>query len=600
MRFFAKSDTHRLPFTFLAVVLGWAICTAVQALAPNDPIENFRLLDHRGNSHELYYYSDAKAIVVMVQGNGCPIVRNAMPRFKELRDEFAGQGVQFFMLNANLQDNRQSISAEAENFSYDIPILVDDTQIIGESLDLVRTGEVFVVDPRSWKVSYYGALDDRLTYEKQKDQAKHHYLRDAIVQSLAGNAIATAKTDAVGCLINFPERSARVQHANISYKDTIAPMLIDNCVSCHRTGGIGPWAMTDYNMVRGFSLMMREVVRTRRMPPWHADPAHGEFSNNRSLTPQQQATLVHWIEAGAPRGEGEDPLLAFEHDWPTWALGEPDLVIDIPPSEISATGVVDYKYIRVANPLEKDVWVRASEILPGERGVLHHVITRFGDVEVSGPRKGRLKREGSGSLAGYVPGAVVRELPDNTGTLLPAGATIEFQMHYTTNGKTATDHSKIGLYLHPTPPAHEIKAVVLMNPRIRIPPHAKAHKESAKSVLKQDAILYSLLPHAHYRGKASEFRAIYPDGSEEVLLSVPNYDFNWQTTYILKQPKRLPAGITIVHNTWWDNSAQNLANPDPEREVPWGQQSWDEMLFGVATLRYLGDDSQVPELAGGR
>ncbi|MGI9327069.1 MAG: redoxin domain-containing protein [Pseudomonadales bacterium] len=571
------------------------------ALAPNDPVENFRLLDHQGQSHELYYYSDAKAIVVMVQGNGCPIVRNAMPRFKQLRDEFEPQGVRFFLLNTNLQDNRKTVAAEAENFSYDIPILIDDSQLIGETLGLVRTGEVFVVDPKQWRVSYQGALDDRLTYEKQKGQAQNHYLRDAVVQSLAGEPITTAQTDAVGCLINFPEQTARAQHANISYEKTIAPLLIDNCVSCHRQGGIGPWAMTDYKMVRGFSLMMREVVRTQRMPPWHADPAHGKFSNTRALSPEQRATLVHWIEAGAPRGEGEDPLLSFEHRWPTWALGEPDLVIDIPPSEVPATGVVDYRYIRISNPLKEDAWVRASEILPGERGVLHHVITRFGELQTEGPRKGRLRREGGGSLAGYVPGMVVRELPENTGTLLPAGSTIEFQMHYTTNGKPATDHSKLGIYLHKSPPKHEISSVVLMNWRIQIPPHAKAHKESAQQVLKQDAMLYSLLPHAHYRGKASEFRAIYPDGSEELLLSVPNYDFNWQTTYVLSVPKRLPAGTTIVHNTWWDNSAQNPANPDPNRTVPWGQQSWDEMLFGVATLRYLDpDEAASPNIASGR
>ncbi len=571
------------------------------ALAPNDPVENFRLLDHHGQSHELYYYSDAKAIVVMVQGNGCPIVRNAMPRFRELRDEFEPQGVRFFLLNTNLQDTRQSVAAEAENFDYDIPILIDDSQIIGESLGLVRTGEVFVVDPKQWRVSYQGAVDDRLTYEKQKGEAQHHYLRDAVAQSLAGKPVTTAQTDAVGCLINFPEQSARAQHANISYEKTIAPMLIDNCVSCHREGGIGPWAMTDYDMVRGFSLMMREVVRTQRMPPWHADPAHGEFSNARSLSAEQRATLVHWIEAGAPRGEGEDPLINYEHQWPAWALGEPDLVIDIPPSEVPATGVVDYQYIRVSNPLKEDAWVRASEILPGARGVLHHVITRFGELHTEGPRKGRLRREGSGNLAGYVPGMVVRELPENTGTLLPAGSTIEFQMHYTTNGKPATDHSKLGIYLHKSPPEHEISSVVLMNPRIQIPPHAKAHKESAQQVLKQDALLYSLLPHAHYRGKASEFRAIYPDGSEELLLSVPNYDFNWQTTYVLSEPKRLPAGTTIVHSTWWDNSAQNPANPDPNRTVPWGQQSWDEMLFGVATLRYLdADETDSANIASGR
>ncbi|MFB3107570.1 MAG: redoxin domain-containing protein, partial [Pseudomonadales bacterium] len=270
----------------LSALLALLLASAsASALAPNDRIDNFRLFDHAGQSHELYYLSDAKAVVFMVQGNGCPIVRNALPRLKEIRDTFESQGVEFRMINANLQDNRASIAKEAEEFGIDMPILIDDTQLIGESLGLVRTGEVFVVDPKTWTVAYHGALDDRLTYENQKAEAKHHYLVDALEQMVAGDAVEVAHVDAVGCLINFPENGKRAAdaHAQISYSETIAPMLQENCVTCHREGGIGPWAMTDYNMVRGFAPMIREVIRTKRMPPWHADPSHTNFANDRSL-----------------------------------------------------------------------------------------------------------------------------------------------------------------------------------------------------------------------------------------------------------------------------------------------------------------------------
>ncbi|MCB1684315.1 MAG: redoxin family protein, partial [Pseudomonadales bacterium] len=440
--------------SFLLTVL---FAVSAHGLKTSERVENFRLLDQNGDSHQLYYYNDATAVVFMVQGNGCPIVRNALPRFKELRDEYAAKGVRFFMINSNLQDNRATIEAEAKEFGIDVPILIDDTQIIGESLGLVRTGEVFVLDPKTWSVTYTGALDDRLTYENQKQAATENYLEDAIDDMLAGNKVQLASTDPLGCLINFPEQQKRAQHASISYANDIAPMLEDNCVACHRTGGIGPWAMTDYNMVRGFSLMIREVVRTRRMPPWHADPAVGHFSNDRSLTPEQTQTLVHWIEAGAPRGEGPDPLAEIDHDWPTWAaqepeLGDPDYVIDIPAAEVPATGVVDYQYHFVKNTIGKDVWVKAAEILPGDRGVLHHVITSFGQMETEGPRKGRLKREGQGGLRGYVPGMVAQSFPENTGVFLPADSTIEFQMHYTTNGKAAVDESKLGIWVYDEPP----------------------------------------------------------------------------------------------------------------------------------------------------
>lgn len=580
--------------TVLTTLISLVSTTAV-AIAPQDRVENFRLLDNRGDSHELYYYDDMKAVVVMVQGNGCPIVRNAMPAFQALKNEYADKGVQFFLLNSNLQDNRQTVAREADEFGYDIPVLLDDTQIIGESMDLVRTGEVFVLDPQTWSVTYHGAVDDRLDYETQKAEASKLYLKDAIDDMLAGEPVAVASTEPLGCLINFPEKQNRAQHANISYSEEIAPMLADNCVACHREGGIGPWAMTDYNMVRGFSLMIREVVRTQRMPPWHADPAVGHFSNDRSLSAEQTQKLVHWIEAGAPRGAGPDPLAEMDHNWGTWAvhepeLGEPDYIIDIPAAEIPATGVVDYMYHFVENNIEEDVWVKAAEILPGDRAVLHHVITSYGQMETEGPRKGRLKREGQGGLRGYVPGMVSQHFPEDTGVFLPADATIEFQMHYTTNGKATVDESKLGIWVYDAPPEHQVFSLILANGRIKIPPHAKNHKETAERVMPKPAIIYNMLPHAHFRGKASQFSVVYPDGTEEVLLHVPNYDFNWQTTYELAEPKYIPAGTKIVHTTWWDNSAQNPANPDPTIEVTWGEQSWEEMLFGAVLMRMATEE----------
>ncbi len=575
--------------TTAVTLSAFAFSLQANAIAAGQSIENFRLNDHAGGSHELYRLSDRKAIAVLVQGNGCPIVRNAMPRFKELRDEFAEQGVEFFLLNSNLQDNRQSITKEVDGFAYDMPVLLDDSQLIGEALDLVRTGEVFVVDPSTWKVAYAGLVDDRLNYESQKKTANNHYLRDALAAMVAGKTVQVAQTKPVGCLINFPEKKLAAQHAKISYSTDIAPMLAKNCVSCHRSGGIGSWAMTEYNMIRGFAPMIREVVRTQRMPPWHADPHYGEFSNDRSLTVAERQTLVHWIEAGAPRGEGDDPLLKARQDWPEWSLGEPDAIVEITPHEVPATGTVPYQYQFVKNPLDEDVWVRAVEIIPGDRKALHHVITSFGTMN----DKGRLDRRSRRGLGGYVPGAIAEEFPEGTGTLLPAGATFQFQMHYTSYGKPATDSSRMGIYFHKKKPEHVLSGLVLMNTKINIPANSDGHTEMASRVIDKDVLLYSLLPHAHFRGKAMEFRAVYADGKEEVLLSVPNYDFNWQTDYILDEPKLLPAGTKIVHTTAWDNSATNPANPDASRDVPWGEQSWDEMLFGSITWREVTPAEKV-------
>lgn len=572
------------PFILAATL---AVLPEAWAAKPSERVENFTLLDHLGESHELYYYSDTKALAFMVQGNGCPISRNAWPRFRELRDEYAEKGVKFMMINSNLQDHRASINREAEQFGIDVPILIDEAQIIGESLGLIRTGEVFIVNPEDWTMSYRGSLDDRLTYGAQKATANQHYLKDALDDLLAGVPVRTASTDAVGCLINFP-RMRQKKDLEISYSEEIAPILMNKCVTCHRPGGIGPWAMTDYDMVQGFAPMIREVVRTKRMPPWHADPAFGNFSNDRSLTVEEVQALVHWVGSGAPRGEGPDPLSTVDHSRPEWQLGKPDLVIEIPPVEIPATGLVEYQHRLVKNPLDEHVWIWASEIIPGDPSALHHVVTKFGAIEVAGEGGKKIDQGLAEQLGAYMPGQWGDVCSQDSAILLPAGAAFEFEMHYTTYGRKTVDHSRFGLYFRKTPPKHHLQMAFFVNQDIKIPPHAKNHSETAEQVFTWgDVLIFDMHPHAHYRGKAAKFVAYYPNGTIETLLSVPDYDFNWQIAYKLAQPKVLPKGTRVVYTTWWDNSVQNLPNPDPNREVPWGLQTMDEMLYGTIRFSYI-------------
>ena len=571
------------PIYAVALLLSLTATTGF-ALEEGSRVENFRLMDHQGASHELHYFADAPAIVLMTHSTSCSTMPQSLQSLTSMQTQFSPAGAEFMLINSDLRDRRTTVAASVADA--DLPILLDPTQIIGESLGADTAGETLVVNPRDWTLAYRGDVTGAA---------------QAVAQLVAGDEVSvdSQPVASADCALDFPELARRAEHKNISYAKTIAPMLNDNCVSCHREGGIGPWAMSDYNMVRGFSLMIREVVRTQRMPPWHADPHVGEFSNDRSLSNDEIRTLVHWVEAGAPRGEGADLLAENSQSWPIWAMGEPDVIIDIPPEDVPASGVVDYKYKMVTNPLDKDVWVKAAEIIPGDRSVLHHVITSFGELETEGRRAGRLKRGTGGGLGGYVPGAEGKPFPDDTGILLPAGATIEFQMHYTPAGLATTDASRMGLYLYEEPPEHKLDSMVLLNPRILIPAGAPNHSEVMVRTFDQDVLVYSLLPHAHYRGKASEFVAHLPDGTQETLLSVPRYDFNWQTNYDLKEPRFLPAGTKMVHRTWWDNSARNPANPDATRDVPWGQQSWDEMLFGSVRYRVVEADA-AGSMAGGQ
>ncbi|MBL8266857.1 redoxin family protein [Steroidobacter sp.] len=555
-------NLHRAGIALASLLLG------SQALAAADVADNFRLTDHLGVSHELYYLSDMKAVVLLAQGNGCDTSRQAAGTVQALQSQYEKQGVTFLAINSNLNDSLGSVGKEATQADIKLPILLDTAQLVGESLNLTRNGEVLVLNTKGWKIAYRGNASG---------------ISGALDAVIAGKP-APAATAATGCEIKMPERDKRNAHAKISYEKEVAPLLIDKCVVCHRQGGIGPWQMSSYDMIRGFSPMIREVVRTQRMPPWHADPHYGVFHNDRGLSAAQAKTLVHWIEAGSPRGAGADPLLSQRKDWPQWALGQPDLVVELPPFTTPATGTIPYQNIKIENPLDHAVWVRAVDFLPGQRAVLHHIIASAG-----GETRGNI------SLNNYVPGAEPLQVPKDNGILLPAKTKLHFQVHYTPNGQALTDVTRMGLYFMKDPPKYNFRSMIFINPRLKIPANTKVHVEKAERKFDQDAVIFSLHPHAHFRGKSSSFVAHYPDGREEMLLNIPVYDFNWQSTYDLSKPLNVPAGTRIVYTQVFDNSVQNKANPDPNREVTWGEQTWEEMVFGVIRYRNVKEDQTAPK-----
>ena len=551
---------------------------AAQAVAPDAPVNDFALLDHNGKFHHLYYLSDAKAVVLMAHDNECATMRDGIVDLEEAKTAFADRGVEFLMINVD--DSRESVAAQLKATGTSIPVLLDEMQLVGESLRLQRAGEVLVIDPKGWKVAYRGPLANR-----------------AIDAVLAGKAVKSPKRAAKGCALKVRAKR-ELPGKDISYAKQIAPLLADNCVTCHRTGGIGPFPMNSYAVVQGFSPMIREVILTRRMPPWHADPHVGTFEGARALTKEQAQTLVPWIEAGSPRGEGPDPLAQMNNQWPQWVFGEPDLVVKLPAFDVPATGTVDYQRHVIANTTGRDIWIRASDTLPGDRTVVHHVLVGVYDPKL--PERERMVRATSGELGAYVPGNGPAMYPAGTGVLVPKDCSFAFQMHYTTSGKATRDETRVGFYFAKEPPQYEFKTAVLFKPTIQIPANTKAYTDSTTYEFPREAMVYSFTPHAHYRGSASNFVARYPDGREELMLSVPKYDFNWQTTYSLTKPKVIPAGTLIVHSTTYDNSSQNPANPDPNRVVPWGEQSWDEMLYGVVHYREMtpiGTPTQVSKIA---
>ncbi len=551
-------------------ILGNQAAAPVAAAAK---IDNFRLVSADGFAHELYRLKDASAVVLVMHGVGSRDLAKDAPEIVRLQAAYKAKGVEFLLLNSNPADTREAMLADVQKLGLSMPILQDDLQLVGEQIGATRVGETFVVNPKTWAIAYRGALSSA-----------------AIEDAAAGKPVSVASAPAKGAEIKFPARAAkaRAEFTQISYSDTIAPMLEAKCTACHQQGGIAPFAMDSYETVKGFAPMIREAVRTDRMPPWDPDPHVGKFKDDKSLSSDQVKTLVHWIEAGAPRGQGPDRLAAVKRVAPEWPLGKPDLVLEIPAYKIPATGVVDYQYPVVANPLTEGKWLKASTTVVGARQAVHHVLSGF-------VRDGEVRRGGGGqmlgsSVGGYTVGMESVVNPKGMGTWVPTGGGFQFQMHYTPFGKEVTTQEKVGLYFYKDgeKPDLMMREMPLVDQFIELPPNDGAHKEIAYFNFPKDAILHTAVAHAHYRGTYSKLELRTPDGKQETILNVPFYDFNWQRMYEFAEPIKIPAGSKVIATYVYDNSKRNPANPNPNEKIVWGDQSFEEMFY--TSLRYRWAD----------
>jgi hypothetical protein len=378
----------------------------------------------------------------------------------------------------------------------------------------------------------------------------------------------------------------------VFYKDVL-PLLERHCQSCHRPGEAAPMAFLDYQGTRPWAKAMKQAVVARTMPPWFADPHVGKFSNDRSLPESAIRTIAAWVDAGAP--EGVRAGVPEGDRWTDgWTIGKPDIVFEMPtPVSIPLSGTQPYQYVIVPTGFMQDAWVRLAEARAGDRAHTHHIV-----VSIREPDSPWLRREpvgvpfltkpgddgGVGAqgefLAGYGPGSMPETLAPGQAKLIKAGSDLVFQLHYTANGIAGSDRSRVGLILAKEKPRERVLMMAAANVRFVIPPGDPDAIVEARVKLYREATLVSLLPHMHLRGKSFEFRVIYPNGEKETLLSVPRYDFEWQLSYYLDHPKRLPAGTIIEGVAHFDNSPNNPRNPDSSRAVRFGDQNWDEMMIG--------------------
>jgi hypothetical protein len=594
---------------------------------------NFSLLDYHGRHHELRR-ANAQVVVLYFTGFRCPMAKQGVPKLKKLEAAYRSKGVAVWLVNATPQDDPNDtmvaaigqlgaegkldrfVPKSAENADTlnrigamssladtmprnlllgdpanlrrqvlrsvmgPLTVLRDDKQLVAHYFGVTRTCETIAIDTKNSRVIYRGALDDQAVPGAQKPAPTENYLADALDAFLAGKPIATPTSQAHGCLITFADE---LEAKQVSYREKIAPLLQAKCVNCHSPGNIGPFALASHQDVKDWSAMIREVVMDRRMPPWDADPAFGKFTNDCSLSPEESRTLARWIELGCPHDGGDDPLAAPTTPPGKWALGKPDFVVPLPErQEIPATGTLDYRYIDSEFAMPHDAWLRAAVCRPENPAVVHHIIVRVkypkGYTDI--PQEAYL-------FTTWAPGVPQAECPKDTGVFLPKGARFRFEMHYTTNGEPQTDQSAMGLYLAAAPPKMRLEVRACETRDLEIPPGEPNAQHLASYCFKRDAIVFDVGPHMHLRGKWFKFQLLYPNGRRETLLSVPRYDFNWQTGHRLAEPKRVPAGTWMLCTGAFDNSKSNPHNPDPNRQVEWGLQTWDEMFMGFITVADL-------------
>jgi peroxiredoxin len=647
MRFFNRSG------------LGWILVVACASSAwsaqPQSSVgrrvESFSLKDYRGKDHSLAdLLRGRKALAVVFLGTECPLAKLYSPRMTELAKDFDAKGVGFVGIDSNRQDAITELDGFARQQGLTFPILKDVGNKVADQFGATRTPEAFVLDAEG-TIRYQGRIDDQYTFGAgvgyAKPQLKRRDMAEAVAELLAGKTVSVPVTEARGCIIGRVKQAQK--QADVTYSNQVVRILNQRCVTCHRPGAIGPFAMTNYDEVAGWGEMIAEVIREQRMPPWHANPAYGHFANAAVLSDKEKSDIYAWVEAGCPEGNPAElpPAPKFPEGWLLERTPEKIVYMSDAPVDVKAEGVEPYRYY-VADPgFKEDKWIKSAECMPGNPSVVHHIIVfvappeavdklvemqkrqaeelakagndpetiRKQRLERRLARRGRARRpaqqpsegrnavnlggrgdadiSGMDLLCGFAPGTRPFQAPAGMAKKVPAGWKFIFQLHYTPNGAPQKDRSAIGLLFEdPQKITHRLATSNTANFEFVIPPNTDDYKVEADKAFVRDTLLLSMYPHMHIRGKSFRYELTWPDGRKEILLDVPRYDFNWQNWFMLTQPLLIPAGSKLHCTAYFDNSENNLFNPDPSKPVYWGDQTWEEMMIGWYDVAFPKDEAE--------
>lgn len=580
-------------FLILTLVLCLIVsCTDIPEPIADSRLNDYALFDNEGEFQRLSSYNNSNGIVIMVQGNGCPIVRNALNDFKAIKEKYSKKGFKFFLINSNVQDTKQSINQEAQEFDFQTPVLIDNQQLIADALNINITAEVFILHPITRKIIYRGPINDRLDYESQKGTPTTSYLKNALKDILKNKTPESKPELSRGCKVT---RLSNIEKDTLTYTQDIAPILQDYCVRCHKKDGIAPWAMTDYKTILGWSAMMEQVLISKRMPPWKADPHIGDFSNSFELPPTNRRKIIRWINSGMAYGENsaDDPLKNFTLEDTLMITSRiPDTTIILKKELIPANGILPYRHQKIQLNLKEGKWLAGVTIEPGNSKVVHHSsLSSTTETKLAVNRPSRIWIDNLMNV--IVSGTPLTLMyPNGSGVYIDSDTELLLQTHYTTIGVAQEDITKIHLYYHKETPEKQFFSLGIFTDEFIIEPYNQYNVIRAQDIITKDILVHSIFPHMHYRGEKITMTVTLPDNTEKTLISVSDYNFNWQYTYQLKEPIHIPKGSVIRLEGIYNNSFQNPFNPDPSQEITFGYQSHDEMLLGVVNYTLYGNEEE--------
>jgi peroxiredoxin len=546
-------------------------------------VADFSFKDIRYLPRTLADFKDKKAFVIVFTTLDCPIVQRYLPRLKELDEAYRDSGVQFLAVDVGQNDDLREIAYQAVKTECEFPFVKDfDGQVLS-AFGASRAGTVAVLDA-SKQLRYRGRVDNQFRLGGEKPEAERADLKLAIDDVLAGRDVAVSETAVDGCLVSFTRPKAAA--TPVTFAEHVMPLLQQHCQGCHHKGGEAPFSLMTYQEVADHGPMIAEVVSEQRMPPWYASKEHGQFTNQRGMNADERAAINAWVLAECPQGDmakAPAPRVFAENLWKIGG-GTPDLIVKTPVQTIPATGYIDYRYVMLPHRFSEDTWIQGAQILPENAKAMHHcnmAYVRLGE-----------KPTDENFITGQVPGGDAMILDNHVAYKIPAGSVLMLQIHYVTLGQETTDQISVGLTFAREVVQKNLKHALVNNLTFKIPPGAPHHKVTAVREMKSNVTGYGMMTHMHVRGEDMTYRAIYPDGREEMLLAIPNYNFDWQMAYRWPESKqKFPKGTKIECIAHYDNSPFNPYNPDATKEVEEGQQTFQEMMYGF--VFYTDDDEQL-------